>query len=294
MNKEKITTAIERIRAFEPRNGYYLAFSGGKDSVAVKALMDMAGVKYDAVYRVTSVDPPELVSFIRDYHPDVTREIPLDKDGNGVSMWTLIPQEKCPPTRIMRYCCKVLKEGGGFGRFIVTGVRWAESGNRKRSHGIVNVMSKDKNNELAQAGFENNNRSAMILLNDNDSARRMTEHCFAKHKTMLNPIIEWTDQDVWEFIRGNKIPYCKLYDCGYHRLGCIGCPMAGKKQRKADLNKYPKYKNAYLSAFSRMLEARKANNLETPWNSAEEVLKWWLEDESVEGQLMLDGFDEDI
>ena len=52
---EKIGEAVKRLRAFEPPEGYYLAFSGGKDSVVCKALCDLAGVKYDAHYRVTSV-----------------------------------------------------------------------------------------------------------------------------------------------------------------------------------------------------------------------------------------------
>lgn len=69
--KDKVQTAIERLKVFEPEEGYYLAFSGGKDSVVVKALANMAGVKYDAHYNVTTVDPPELVQFIKEKHPDV-------------------------------------------------------------------------------------------------------------------------------------------------------------------------------------------------------------------------------
>ena len=113
------------------RGGYYLAFSGGKDSVVIKALADIAGVKYDAHYNVTSVDPPELVQFIREYYKDVKWEYPRYKDGTRATMWNLIPKKKMPPTRIVRYCCEKLKEGGGEGRFVVTGVRWAESAKRK-------------------------------------------------------------------------------------------------------------------------------------------------------------------
>lgn len=125
--------AIERIKAFEPDEGYYLAFSGGKDSVVCKALLDMAGVKYDATYRVTSVDPPELVRFIKNQHPDVIREVPRDKDGKPITMWNLIPRKLMPPTRLVRYCCAELKETASVGRFAVTGVRWAESVNRKKT-----------------------------------------------------------------------------------------------------------------------------------------------------------------
>lgn len=59
--KTKVEVAIERLKAFEPPDGFYLAFSGGKDSIVVKKLADMAQVKYDAHYSVTSVDPPELM-----------------------------------------------------------------------------------------------------------------------------------------------------------------------------------------------------------------------------------------
>lgn len=155
---EKVKASIERIRAFEPRNGegYYLAFSGGKDSVVCKALLDMAGVKYDAHYANTSVDPPELVRFIMDKHPEVKREYQtFDEDhrnqklrGKRVTMWNLIPYQLYPPTRIARYCCKWLKEPGGDGRCTVTGVRWAESANRKKNQGPVVIFGKNAGREL--------------------------------------------------------------------------------------------------------------------------------------------------
>lgn len=147
---EKIKKSIERIKAFCPPEGYYLAFSGGKDSVVCKALLDMAGVKYDAHYRVTSVDPPELVRFIRDQHPDVAREVPHYSEteeneklrGKPITMWNLIPKKLMPPTRIARYCCTMLKESGGDGRMTVTGVRWAESTKRRDNQGIVTIPDK--------------------------------------------------------------------------------------------------------------------------------------------------------
>lgn len=112
---DKVEKAIKRLQLYEPKEGYYLCFSGGKDSVVIKALADMAGVKYDAHYNVTSVDPPELVRFIKGKYPEVAFDYPRDKDGNRETMWTLIPKKKMPPTRIARYCCAVLKESGGGG-----------------------------------------------------------------------------------------------------------------------------------------------------------------------------------
>lgn len=132
--KDKVQVAIERIQTFEPPEGYYLAFSGGKDSVTVKALMDMGGVKYDAHYRITTVDPPELVRFVKTF-PDVKMEHAHYKDGSVCTMWNLIPRKMMPPTRLARYCCAYLKEDGGDGRFKVTGVRQAESVKR-RSRGV--------------------------------------------------------------------------------------------------------------------------------------------------------------
>ena len=139
---DKVDKAIMRLQTYEPEEGYYLCFSGGKDSCVIKALADMAKVKYDAHYSVSSVDPPELVRFIKDKHPDVAFDYPRDKDGKVVTMWNLIPTKTMPPTRIVRYCCAYLKEQGGKGRLKVTGVRWDESTRRKVSHGEVTFMDK--------------------------------------------------------------------------------------------------------------------------------------------------------
>lgn len=164
---EKVSKSIERLRAFEPPEGYYLAFSGGKDSVVCKALLDMAGVKYDAHYRVTSVDPPELVRFIKNQHPDVHRDVPRYPEdyknpklaGKPITMWNLIPEKRIPPTRLIRYCCAALKESGGDGRMTVTGVRWAESINRRQNQGVVTLMGKKAGREFGDdANFLLTNR----------------------------------------------------------------------------------------------------------------------------------------
>jgi phosphoadenosine phosphosulfate reductase len=107
---EKVQASIQRMKVFEPPEGYLLAFSGGKDSVVLKALADMSGVKYTAHYNVTSVDPPELVRFIREKYPDVAWEYPRYNDGKRITMWNLIPRKYLPPTRVVRYCCSNLKE----------------------------------------------------------------------------------------------------------------------------------------------------------------------------------------
>lgn len=287
--RDKVQTAIDRLRAFEPKEGYFLAFSGGKDSQCIYHLAKMAGVKFDAHYHVTSVDPPELVQFIKAQYPDVHRDIPHDKDGKPVTMWSLIAQHTIPPMRQFRYCCGELKEVAGKGKIVVTGVRWAESARRKNLHGIVNIRTEDKKligRALDVKGVSLNVRGGLIMNDDNDDARRMVEHCFRTKKTMVNPIVDWTDDDVWEFLdEVAKVPHCKLYDPPYSkkRLGCIGCMMSGNKAMIADFEQYPKYKTAYIKAFDKMIVNHPGNyisllgkRIPTDKLCGSQVLDWWI------------------
>lgn len=259
---DKIDTAMERLRLFEPEEGYYLAFSGGKDSVVIKALADMAGVKYDAHYNATSVDPPELVNFIRERYPEVEWEYPRDKDGERITMWNLIPPKLMPPTRRVRYCCDYLKERGGEGRFCVMGVRWAESTRRKNGRAGLELPNKKSSKERD------------LLDPDNPKDAAMAGFCPTKGKRILNPIIDWSNEDVWEFIHRFKVPYCGLYDQGCDRLGCVGCPMSGNA--KEEMKAYPKFEQAYLRAFKKMLDIRRERGLKTTWKTAQDVMDWWL------------------
>lgn len=286
----KVKMSIERIKAFEPEEGYYLAFSGGKDSVVCKALLDMAGVKYDAHYRVTSVDPPELVRFIRDKHPDVERDIPRYSDGKPITMWNLIPKKLMPPTRVVRYCCQRLKEDGGDGRKTITGVRWAESVNRQKNQGLVSVYGKKASQEIQdRENFRETRQGGLVLVNDNDDSRRMLEQCYKRHKTNVNPIIDWSDSDVWQFIKSENIPYCSLYDEGFHRLGCVGCPMARTAGRERDFLRWPKFKIAYLKAFDRMLTERdkRGKYRGEMFSTPQSVFNWWMEYDILPGQIDL-------
>ena len=259
----KVEAAIERLRCFEPEEGYYVAFSGGKDSQCVYHLCKMAGVKFDAHYAVTSVDPPELVQFIKEHYPDAWegREHQY-REGcrNPVTMWSLIQEHNVPPSRALRYCCADLKEPGGSGRVTVTGVRWKESINRAQTHGVVDFQGKKKGTrkiaEDAGASFGTNKHGDIIMNDDNDAARRVVESCYRTRKTIVNPIVDWDEEDVWTFLNSNGIPHCCVYDEGKTRLGCIGCPLAGDRQMRADFERWPKYKELYIKAFNKMIYAR--------------------------------------
>lgn len=274
--QDKVEVAIKRLKTFEPCEGYYVADSGGKDSCIAKALCALAGVKHDSHYSATTVDPPELVRFIREYHKDTEIIKP------ELSMRKLIIMKQFPPTRFARYCCEYLKEPHGSGRVTVTGVRWAESKNRRNNQGLVTFT--DPTKELYRAadssGVELNRTSkgGVVLNTDNDPNRRMVEMCYRTHKTLINPIIDWSDTEVWEFIKHYNVPYCGLYDEGCKRLGCIGCPLGGFRSQKREFERWPIYKKLYISAFDDMLAARrksgKTDNYSL-WKDGEGVFRWW-------------------
>lgn len=281
--RTKVENAIKRLQSFEPPEGYYVAFSGGKDSQCIYHLCQMAGVKFDAHYNVTSVDPPELVQFIKRQYPDVIFDLPRNAEGKQITMWNLISQKDMPPTRLARYCCEELKECNGEGRIVVTGVRWAESARRKAAHDVASVKGKPKATEkMAQelgADYRINKSGALVLNDDNDPARRMVEHCYRTQRVMVNPIVDWETEDVWTYLNDIvKVPHCHLYDQGYKRLGCIGCPM--NTNAAAELERWPKYKALYLRAFARMIKAReeagKDNLHPKDWSTPEKVMAWWL------------------
>lgn len=287
--RTKVENAIKRLQSFEPPEGYYVAFSGGKDSQCIYHLCQMAGVKFDAHYNVTSVDPPELVHFIKRQYPDVIFDIPRYANGERITMWNLIPREGIPPLRTQRYCCKELKEASGEGRIVVTGVRWAESTRRKASHDVASIKGKPKTTEkMAQelgADYRFNKSGVLVLNDDNDPARRMVEHCYRTQKVMVNPIVDWETEDVWTFLGEiAQVPHCCLYDQGFKRLGCIGCPM--NVNAAAELERWPKYKELYLRAFARMIKAREETGTDNlhprDWSTPEKVMAWWLQGQTKE------------
>lgn len=276
MLSDKIQAAVERIRAFEPQEGYYLAFSGGKDSQCIYELSKMAGVRFDAHYNYTSVDPPELVRFIKERYPDVHRDHPRDKDGNCITMWSLIAQSSMPPTATVRYCCEDLKEAGGEGRLVMTGVRWEESLKRSMNNGMITVKSPGKKLRRLLDEMEIDKRETrkggLILNLDNSESRRVMEMCYRTSKTILNPIIDWYEDEVWRFLNDiAKVPHCSLYDEGYTRLGCIGCPQQNGKRMRRDFERWPKYKNLYIMAFQRMVDRHPGM-----WKDGQDVYDWWV------------------
>lgn len=119
----------------------------------------------------------------------------------------------------------------------------------------------------------------------------MVDACVTRYKTVLNPIIDWTEREVWDFIKAEKVPYCELYDEGFHRLGCIGCPMAQQHGREREFLRWPKYKRAYLRAFEKMLLERKRRGKYDPnarmGGDPKSVFNWWMNYDVLPGQMDL-------
>ena len=289
---DKEQKAIQRIKmASEMSLHHYgkplvCTYSGGKDSDVMLELFRRSGIPFEVHNSHTTADAPQTVRHIRETFRRLELagipceiQIPTYK-GERTSMWKLIVQKLMPPTQLVRYCCQVLKENGRRNRYIATGVRWAESTKRK---------SRGEFEKIGKTRKDAENFDMAMLMNDNSRSRRMTELCMQKNSMVVNPIIDWTDTEIWEFVRSENIRVCEIYDCGYNRVGCIGCPMAGKK-RYREFSDFPAYKKLYLHAFERMLEERAQRGKESTWNSAEEVFLWWMEDDNIPGQMSIDDY----
>lgn len=290
MNSEKEKKAIERLKMFEPESEpYYLCYSGGKDSDAIRILASLAGVKHEIYHNFTSVDAPETMKYIKSIQGVIIDYAKyIDKNGTEKTetMFSLIQKKSSPPTRLARYCCEVLKEHGGKGKMKITGVRWAESRNRKENAGLIRIIGKEKTMhkkaENEGIDYRSSRQGGLILNMDNDESRRFVESCYRTTSTMLNPIIDWEDSDVYEFLRYYGCKMNPLYQCGKTRIGCIGCPMQGGDGMKRDFAKYPGYKKRYIDAFDKM-QKRLLSEGKRPFRDASctgvDIYKWWVGDD---------------
>jgi phosphoadenosine phosphosulfate reductase len=263
---DKAVTAVKRIKTMAPiagriYGGYTVMVSGGKDSSVITDLAVRAGVKCKFETSWTGIEYPETVYFLRrekrrlealGYSFDFI--IPRDRDGKQITMWKLIEKYGFP-SRGMRFCCERLKETAGRNAYCILGIRWAESAKRKAGRFIHEIAGRK-----------------MMTNNDNNAQRRMTENCLKKNKYMLNPIIEWSDDEVWEYIKERNLPYNPLYDAGHKRVGCIGCPMRANRK---ELEENPRYAALYKKAAGKFLE-NGAKNREGYKKDIDSYYAWWV------------------
>jgi phosphoadenosine phosphosulfate reductase len=248
---DRVEDAIALLRQHQPAGGYYGCFSGGKDSCVIKELVRLAGVDVTWHYNVTTIDPPELVRFIRAQHPDVVWERPL----HG-GFFQYMDRIGMFPMRRRRWCCSVYKESRNPpGAVLILGVRAAESARRAKMWKTVSWHN------------------------------GVNAWCVA-------PILHWPDAEVWTFIRGRGLAYCSLYDEGFSRLGCIGCPMARKEGRLKEFERWPGFERAWKRAFQRLWEKRtgKGQRRGEPWfgdvffDNWQQMWEWWLSNDPLPGR----------
>lgn len=261
--QEKIEKSISIIRkaeklalAMQPDKGFHVAFSGGKDSQVVIELVKMAGVKYHAVYNVTTNDPADNVRFIKHHYPDVEFSIPEK------SYFQLIAQ-KGMPTMFNRWCCALFKETAGVGYVVLTGVRKEESRKRAEYPEAFKFAQKKGEKELL----------------DFDKMEANEFRCVGgKDKFMVYPILEWTEKDVWDFITLRGLPVNPCYKT-HKRVGCVFCPFARPKEIRAYCETHPKLKEAFIHAIYIYIERERERQ---KLSSAEDYFEWWLSKESLE------------
>ena len=239
----KIEMAIEVIKQNEPPEGYYVANSGGKDSGIVVDLVIQSKSKADFHYNVSPIDPPEVYKFLKEYHPETQWEF------NARGFWQSdIKLKVSLPTRQHRWCCQLIKESGGTGRTVITGIRWSESASRK-SRCMVETSRTDKT------------------------------------KRFLHPIICWSDEEVFEYYEITKIPIIELYKQGFKRVGCVGCPQDTKKHRLETLCRYPKIALNWRTFSDRYFDNHPKSTTLLQLKTKENYWNWWLSGKSVKAYL---------
>lgn len=268
--EDRVSYSIDLLRKTEKLalrlspKGFFLAFSGGKDSQCLYHIAKMAGVKFEAHYQLTTLDPPELVYFIRENYPDVIVDLPK-------RTFLQLCEDKCLlPVRQKRFCCAELKECSGEGTVTLIGVRRAESTKRA------------KRNEV-----ELNGRKFSGSLDQFNRDTEIQDQCMArfgkKDKVMVLPILHWTDKDVWRFLRENHIKYCKLYDEGWKRIGCLFCPMSKKSEINMAKKRYPKYAAAIIRTIHKIRNRENGGGtwMTIPNLTDEQVFEWWTSKKSI-------------
>lgn len=240
-----VADAVDLLVEMEPEFSYYGCFSGGKDSVVIKELARISEVRVEWYYNVTTIDPPELVRFIRQRHPDVLFDRPVKPFFQRMV-------EKGYPTRRSRWCCSEFKESKPpKGATLILGIRGDESKRRASTWSEVTYRTKT--------------RTSAVL-----------------------PILRWRKDHIWEFIKNRGLAYCSLYDEGFDRLGCIGCPMARAAGRRKQFERWPQYeklwRNAFRDLWARRVSAAQKNGREwsgsARFSSWEDLFLWWASDES--------------
>lgn len=225
-------------------DGYFVGFSGGKDSQVMLDLFRRSGVKYHAHYSVTTNDMPENVYFIRNEYPDVEFIHPK------LNFFQLIEKKKSLPTALKRYCCAYLKEQSGKG-FVALGCRREESAKRAKYTTLL---------------FEKNR--------DTYDRDKMSKD----KRVRFYPILEWTEREIWQYIENNGIPVNPCYESS-GRVGCMFCPFAPKRNLIYNAKRYPRYHALLMRSIQRLIDNGYMREFAPV--TAGQVWEWWISKENA-------------
>lgn len=235
--------------SYAPEEGYTLGVSGGKDSQCLYHVTKLANVKFTPKMSLTSVDPPEVVRFMKQEYPDVVLLKPKD------SIYNLAVRHRMLPTKKVRWCCADYKEGVGAGSVTLTGVRKEES-TRRAKRNEVEVSRHQYTGDLEgldEFREQRNKRKSKFAVSIVNTHGERTLGCIhGKETLILNPILEWTEKEVWEFLNAIGVKHCVLYDEGFHRIGCIQCPMGSLKTKKIQEARWPHVKRSWIKAIKKL------------------------------------------
>ncbi len=260
---------------YDAGNGYYLAFSGGKDSQALFHIAQLAGVKFRGHMNLTSVDPPEVIRFVKRNYPEVELIKPKK------SIFQIAIEKQILPTMRVRWCCAEYKETAGAGKVTLIGIRKAES-SRRAKRNEVEINNRKFSGDLdelekyrqEQRVKRMKRKSKADGVNITNADAEQTLGCIhGKESLLISPIIYWTEQDVWEFLNDVvRVPHCSLYDEGWHRIGCIGCPMSSHKQKMLENARYPHVKRGWIRAIKAIRSGAGFKEEYIWWNIREDMV----------------------
>lgn len=260
-------------KMYDNEDGFFLAFSGGKDSQALYHVTKMAGVLFKGHFSPTSVDPPDLIRFIKNEYPSV------EWGHLDFSIYQRAVERRILPTMRVRWCCADFKETAGAGKVTLIGIRKEESARRAKRH-EVEVSNKKFSGSLDE--FEDWSKAEIERKSKRKSKRKINEdefsvksdsevHCInGKDSILISPIFDWTEKDVWYFLNNVvKAPHCSLYDEGYTRIGCILCPMSTPKSKLRDIKRFPHVKRKWIEAIKAIRNERALHTIRGLWGNRE-------------------------
>ena len=220
--QKKVDRAIRLLRSIPQDGDIEISYSGGKDSDVILELAKMAGIPYRAIYKATTIDPPQTIAHAREMGADVVRP--------KKTFFQLI-SENGFPSRLSRFCCSILKEYKICDRAI-QGIRRSESRKRAERYKEPEVCRVYSAKEKVKQYLP------ILEWNDQD-----VEEFIKERNIKCHPL----------YYRGGEFDVTK-------RLGCMGCPLVSRKKRIQFFKDNPRWLKAWIRAGQKRYTSEKYQN----------------------------------